>query len=468
VTDAEGAALVAVIEQLRAENERLKRALAERDERITRLEHLVEELTRRGKRQAAPFSKGAPKADPKSPGRKSGLLYGAQATRSRPRRIDRRVEVGCPLWCDTAGCRGRVRLANKVRSYVVDLPPIKPVVTEFTNHYGFCEECGRRVWKRGEGQIGDPFSPTKVKMGAGVVAVASYLKTAAGMSFGKISSLFEAACGLKVAPSTICRALQRVARRSEAIHKRLVRRIRGSPVVYGDETGWRIGGQTAWLWTFTNGHAAVYAILRGRGYAEAALVLGADFCGTLGVDGWAPYRSFSDADIQTCLAHLLRRCDEVLALVTKGAVRFPRAVKRLLRSAIQARDRHEAGEITDHGLLVVKGRLEAALDRWLAADLTNHHNVRFARHLRRYRDALFPFLTRPELEATNWPAEQSIRPAVVNRKTCGGNRSDRGAQTLAVLMSVLRTCTLQGRSSIPVFRRLCLGDRITFKLAYSR
>lgn len=457
MTEADQNQSLAIIEEQRNTIERLVAIVEERDRQIEKLEKQIEELTRRGKRQAAPFSKGAPKKDPKPPGRKAGAAYGRQALRSRPRKIDQRVDVGCPLWCDTPGCHGPVRLAGKVSSYVVDLPPIKPVVTEFTNHYGFCEGCGCRVWRPGAGQVGDPFSPTKVHLGSGVVSLASYLKTAAGLSFGKISSLFEAMADLGISPSALCRSLQRVARRGQKLQDRLVEQIRESPVVYADETGWRIGGHSSWLWAFTNGQTAVYSILRGRGYAEAASVLGADFAGTLGVDGWAPYRKFAEADIQTCLAHLLRRCDEVLDLVTKGAVRFPRAVKAVLQSAIATRDRHRAGEVGDHGLLVAKGKLEARLDRLLESDLTNRHNRRFARHLRQYREAILPFMTRPELEATNWPAEQTIRPAVINRKTCAGNRTERGATTLAVLMSILRTCSLQKRDSVTVFRRLYLG-----------
>ena len=41
--------------------------------------------------------------------------------------------------------------------------------------------------------------------------------------------------------------------------------------------------------------------------------------------------------------------------------------------------------------------------------------------------------------AFNWRAEQAIRPAVITRKMCGGNRSDRGAETQQVLTSILRT-----------------------------
>ena len=45
----------------------------------------------------------------------------------------------------------------------------------------------------------------------------------------------------------------------------------------------------------------------------------------------------------------------------------------------------------------------------------------------------------PSIEATNWRAEQAIRPAVVTRKVCGGNRTRRGADTQQVLASVVRT-----------------------------
>ena len=74
-------------------------------------------------------------------------------------------------------------------------------------------------------------------------------------------------------------------------------------------------------------------------------------------------------------------------------------------------------------------------------------NDKFVRHLRRERDHLFTFLFHPEVEATNWPAEQAIRPAVITRKMSGGNRSERGARAQSVLTSVLRTCAQRGKDA---------------------
>ena len=69
---------------------------------------------------------------------------------------------------------------------------------------------------------------------------------------------------------------------------------------------------------------------------------------------------------------------------------------------------------------------------------------RFAAHLRVELPALLSFLFDSTVDATNWRAEQAIRPAVVNRKVSGGNRSDRGAETQQVLASVVRTAQQRG------------------------
>ena len=47
---------------------------------------------------------------------------------------------------------------------------------------------------------------------------------------------------------------------------------------------------------------------------------------------------------------------------------------------------------------------------------------------------------------SNWRAEQALRPAVVNRKVSGGNRTIRGAATRQILTSVVQTARLRGLS----------------------
>jgi transposase len=424
-------------EELLQERDELLRRVAEQEKRIVRLEKLIEELQRKGKRQAGPFSKGEPKADPKPPGRKRGEQYGQAATRSVPRCVDETLEVPCPLSCES--CQGKVRLRGKESQYQIDLPPIRPVTTEFVIHYGECQDCGRRVQGRHPRQISSALGVGKVQWGPGVISWAAYLNKIGGLSYGKITDVFQEMADLEVSRSGLCRAVARLAKAAEPSYEKLVENVRGSNVVYPDETGWRIGGQTSWLWAFVTAGQTVYRIARGRGYKDASHVLGEDYSGLIGSDGWAPYRRFVHAERQACLAHLLRRCREMQEVATDSTAQFPSEVQALLQAALEVRDRRDSQQISLRGVRIAKGRLQARLVRLLAQEQADPANQRLAKHLRRLEKELFVFLERPEVEATNWPAEQAIRPAVVNRKSCAGNRTARGAHHQGILMSVLRT-----------------------------
>lgn len=61
------------------------------------------------------------------------------------------------------------------------------------------------------------------------------------------------------------------------------------------------------------------------------------------------------------------------------------------------------------------------------------------------------------MQATNWRAEHAIRPAVVTRKTWGGNATWAGATTWQVLASVLCTASQQQRDPVEVLVSLLLA-----------
>jgi transposase len=118
------------------------------------------------------------------------------------------------------------------------------------------------------------------------------------------------------------------------------------------------------------------------------------------------------------------------------------------------RDRWQARPPSPRGRAIHVGRLQARLDRYLAWQPADANNRKLLKHLRTERDAVFTFLRHPEVEATSWPAEQALRPAVVTRKVCGGNRTPRGATTQSVIASVLQTCRQQGVDPFPVLADL--------------
>lgn len=444
------------IEQLRQENARLReelaraeadRAAAERaraqlererarlERENTRLKDELEAARRAGARQAAPFSKGAPRRRPRRPGRRPGAAYGRRGRRPVPTVVHETHDVALPATCPT--CGEAVTETQVAAQYQEDLPPVQPVVRRFDIHVGRCGR-GHRVQSRHPLQMSDALGAAAVQLGPHAIALAVQLNKQFGVSFGKIAALFRDRFGLHVTAGAIVRALHRVAAKGHPTYDALCETVRTSAVVAPDETGWKVGGLLHWLWVFATTMTTVYRICPGRGFAEAASVLGADFAGGLSRDGWAPYRQFTEAFHQSCVGHLLRRCRRLQR--DHPRARFPARIARILHQALAVRDRRAAGTMSSRGVDIARGHLFNQLLAALEDAGTIPDVQRFARHLTVELPAIFSFLVDPALDATNWRAEQAIRPAVITRKVNGGgNRTPHGAATQQVLTSILRT-----------------------------
>jgi transposase len=437
--------------RLRGENERLRAERERLREVNERLRGEVEALRRAARRQAAPFSRNDPVLTPKRAGRKPGAAYGRRAHRRPPERVDQVVAVGLPACCP--GCGGELVLERVAVQHVKDLPATLPLVTRYQIQIGRCRSCGRRVQPRHPGQTSDALGAAGTQVGPRAVALASWLSKGLGVPAGKIARLFGQ-LGLRITPGGVVQALARAGRACQPTHQALVQGVRASPVVTPDETGWRVGGIRAWLWTFVGEEVTVYRIAHGRGYQDAAAVLGEGYAGVIERDGWAPYRRFVYATHQTCLAHLLRRCRELVSDAVAGQAKTPHAVRRILEHALALREARDAGTLDAGQLAAEVAGLEAAVDRLVAGATRHPPNRRLLDHLAREREHLFTFLVHDGVQATNWRAEHAIRPAVVSRKAWGGNRTWAGAATWQALTSVLRTASQQGRDPIELLAGL--------------
>jgi hypothetical protein len=188
---------------------------------------------------------------------------------------------------------GVVHETRVADQYQEDLPPVRPVVRRFRVHISRCTHCHRRVQGRHPWQTSDALGAAAVQLGPDAVAFAVTLNKQFGVSFGKIATLFHQRLGLTLTRGAIVRALHRTARQAAPTDEALCQTVRGSPMVSPDETAWRVNGRLHWLWAFPTPDTTVYAIRKGRGFPEAASILGADFNGVLVRDGWAPYRQFT-------------------------------------------------------------------------------------------------------------------------------------------------------------------------------
>lgn len=431
-------------ERLEQENERLQEELKRIKEENQRLRKHLEAAQRAAKRQAAPFSRGQPKSHPKPPGRKPGAAYGQHHRRPVPDHLDEEIQVAVPERCPD--CGGSL-IVERVESQYQEEILRCTWVRRFRIPICRCARCNKRVQGRHPLQTSDALGAAAVQVGPEAVTLGVLMNKSHGLPHADAAAILKHGFGLTMSRGGICRAIQRVARKAEATWHALRDAARRSELAHMDETGWKVEAQLRWLWAVVTDQITFCEILPGRGFAQAAAILGAEYAGWLIHDGLALYYKFLKAAHQSCVAHLIRRCRDMAAVASPAAARFPLAVKELLEQGLALRDRYLRQEISLHGLWTATGRLEAKLDRLLARSYRDRANRRLANHLHHERPYLFTFLYCPGLvDATNNVAERVMRLLVVMRKNWGGNRTENGARAQAVLTSILCTARQQDQN----------------------
>lgn len=413
------------VEELLAENAHLKAQL--------------EEARRAAKRQAAPYSKGPPKANPQRPGRKAGHV---PAHRPPPDHVDQVIDVPLPHGSCCPDCESPLEDLRIDVQFQEDLPPqIRSFVTQFNIHSGFCPRCRRRIRGRDPQQTSDAVGCAAHQIGPRAVALAAELKHNLGTVYRKVTAIFSRVFHLRLSPGGVVRSTQRLAWRAAPTYGAMILRIRQSPAVQADETGWKIGGRNAWLWDFVTDEITLYLIDFGRGHEVPEAVLGKDFSGVLSTDCALAYDPLPYRKNKDCV-HFLRALSEIEESKSRNAVCWPRKAIALVKAAMELKQR--GPELSARGYAVACGRIESRMDRLLSARLSDPDNARLAARFLKHREHVLRFLYHPEVQpTTNW-AEGEIRPAVRIRKISAGNRTPRGAATHMVLASVMRTSERQG------------------------
>ena len=240
-------------------------------------------------------------------------------------------------------------------------------------------------------------------------------------------------------------AWQRLAEVLEPWYVQIGLDARASAVLHADETGWRMNGKTWWLWCFANKRTCYYLLDPSRGSPALEKFFAEAFDGVLVTDFWAAYNAFS-RERQCCLAHLLRELEKVDQSNNSAEWKaFAKMLRRLVRDGIRLRKR------ADFDPQRYRSRIRRIDQRLVALSLATYADAdaaRLAKRLWNHTDEIFTFLDYPAVPFDNNLAERMIRPAVILRKNCQSNRSEKGAAVQAVLMSVYRTLKLRGHDPL--------------------
>jgi transposase len=431
--------ILALFAQLTAAHERI----AVQDARILTLETRLDALTRPPKtpdNSSKPPSQGQKQDGPASAGRpvrKSRPGVGRALHPNPDKRLDA-VLPACPK------CHAAFPQALQTPQQVyerIELPAVKPHVTQVRLFGGRCACCGERVTADAPAGLerGSPFGPS-------IAAMVVYLHYAHAIGMERLALLMNELFSLSISEGAISNILARARQPLLTARTTIQAVVLASPVVCSDETSARVQGRNWWEWVFVGTLAVLHIIQPGRGKVVVTALFGntrpavwvSDMLGSQRGHGvlW-----------QVCLAHLLR---DAAYAIECGDTAFSAPFRQLLLRAIAIGRRRE--RLKDTTLAQYLYDLDRRLDRIMAAVPLGQAGRKLRKRMAANRGHLFVFMTNRAVPCTNNVSEQHLRPSVIFRKVTNGFRCEWGAETYAAFRSVVSTAKANSASVLDTIR----------------
>lgn len=427
--------------------------IAEQQAVIAKLQGRIAELERRvtsrSRHSGMPGNKPPSKQPDSGDGRpRKQRPHGFARRRTEPtQRVVHALE-SCPE-CGTALEGGWVYRTREI----IDLPLAPAEVTE---HVFVARTCGRCKARRLPHTPLRGLAVGRQRLGINLISLIVTLREEGRLPIRSIQQYLLTVHQLKLSVGAIVEAIHRVGRQARSATEEMLERIRGSPVVHADETGWREDGVNGYVWTFST-PTDRYLLRRRRNKEVLDEVLGESFVGVLVSDFYAAYDHHLGLK-QRCWVHLLRAIHDLEAAHPddQGLKRWADAVRRVYDRAKES--------VGDEGRVVSRPQLELEKELLtLCRPFLNDQEAvqaRLCRRIERYIKELFVFVSHPQVPSGNNAAERSLRHLVISRKISGGTRSRRGTDSKMALASLFGTWRANGLNPLFESRKLLLSPQL--------
>jgi transposase len=361
-------------------------------------------------------------------GKKPGGQPGHEGTTLKMTSTPDTIQKHSPNYCTSCGeDLSRYQALFIGRRQVIDIPHIKPIVTE---HHLFEVHC--RCGHNNKASYPDGVV-TPVSYGPGVQSLVSYLSVRQYLPVERITELLSSLCGLSLSTGGVCYLLEKVKQKALPIYETIRQMVANGKVIGADETGVNINGKNHWAWTFQNTRATYIAIHESRGKKAIDHIMPEGFENNILVtDCWAAYFKDSEAAHQLCTSHLLR---ELLFFTQKypNNTWAPR-LSVLITDAIHVRKQdklspQKSKEITQTFLALLKEPVDQKIKELIS----------FQKRMIKYSHYVFAFLDDKQIPPDNNASERAIRNFKVKLKVSNFFKSRAGSETYAVIRSVIDT-----------------------------
>jgi transposase len=456
----------------------LEAQVVARDARIVQLEAQVKALTHRVAELEARLRKNStnsskpPSSDPpgtkrtsrapKGKGRRPGGQPGHEPHRREllpAEQVDETIELPPPEKCK--GCqRELVGTQQEVtRHQVVEVPPLKPVVTEYRCQGLKCAHCG---------EVNRAELPPEVAsqtFGERLSAMVCLLVGKYRLSKRLVQDALSDLVGVRLSLGAVHNREQEMSEALEVAVEEAEEYVRNQDAVHMDETSWLEGkvwggSRLVWLWLVACAQVAVFRISASHGSEMAKALLGEDFAGFLTTDRWSAYNWYETALRQVCWSHITR---DFQSFIERGGEEGRIGQKLMdqrnqmfnwwhrVRDGTMAREEFERrmGEV-EHEVGQLLREAVAHAEKEIAGR---------AAEILKLEDALWTFVHVEGLEPTNNFAERLLRHAVLYRKMSFGTQSPEGSRFVERILTAVTTLELQGRNVLEFLTEVLRAHR---------
>ena len=428
--------------------------IAQQQEQIAALEsrvaELEEQLGQSPRNSSLPPSSEHPHARPdaaKKPGKSRRKRGGQPGHGKHSRELLPVGEVDELIPCVPAtcgGCGGKLTGSDPepLRHQVWELPPIKPVVTEYQRHRLTCVCCHRSTC----GEL--PAGISTGTAGPRLTAMAAILLSTFRLSSRQTKVMLESVFGVPASIGWIDKLKVRATEVLRPAYDELREALPDQPRLRIDETPWRQGTHRSWLWAFVAGVFTVFQIAASRKREELTGAIGEDYGGVVISDRATMYEHL--ATQQYCWAHLKRDFQSIAESRDAQAGEIGEGLLWATEVVFRQFGRHRDGTIGFAGLKSSLGGVRMEVEALLLRGLRCDHAKTSGRCQKLYwnRRCLWTFLEHEGVELTNNAAERAIRGPVIKRKLSFGTQSDAGSRFVETTQTIVETCRQQNRNAL--------------------
>ena len=318
---------------------------------------------------------------------------------------------------------------------VIDIPPIKPIITEYQT---FSRTCSCGCTSKSDFPTG---VTTPVSYGGNVQSLVAYLHARQFIPYKRMKEMLNDLFGLSISQGGIEQLLNHFCKTNMGLYNKILDGVEKSRVVGGDETGCKVNGDKWWFWTWQTATLTFIMASANRGKRTIDSVLKKGLPKSILVsDRWNPQLNTTAKEHQLCLAHLLR---DMIYLNQLYKDSWTKAFKALLLDSITLNKTMGAADYNNPKF----EKREQIINRFEQLLVSFNENIKykklnsFVKRITKLKKSVFVFLYHQDVPPDNNASERAVRNIKVKQKISGQFKSPEGAKRFAIIRSIIDTLT---------------------------